>query len=79
LGLSVIFIQFYLGAARFYSAVTIAPPRKQRFFREDNLEAKKARKEKVIKEYGQKPLNDSPNITETTEQCCERLMIEWTE
>jgi hypothetical protein len=45
----------------------MAPPRKQRFLQEDNLKAKKAREEKVIEEYSQKPLDDSPDITETTE------------
>jgi hypothetical protein len=75
----VISIQFYLRAARFYPAATIALPRKRRFLREDNLKAKKAREEKVIKEYGQKPLNNSLNIAETTKQCRERLIIEWTE
>jgi hypothetical protein len=45
----------------------MAPPRKRRFLREDNLEVKKVREEKVIEEYSQKPLDDSPDIIETTE------------
>jgi hypothetical protein len=68
-----------LGAARFYPSATMASPRKRRFLREDDLEAKKAREEKVIEEYNQKPLDDSPDIAETTGQCRERLMMDWTE
>jgi len=45
----------------------MAPPRKRRFLREDNLKVKKTREEKVIEEYSQKLLDDSPDITETTE------------
>jgi hypothetical protein len=33
----------------------MAPPRKQRFFQEDNLKAKKTKKKKIIEEYSQKP------------------------
>jgi hypothetical protein len=47
----VIPIVFFSIAARFYSAATMASPRRQRFLYFNNLAAKRAREEKVIKEY----------------------------
>ncbi len=42
------------------------PPRRRRFLQDGNLEAKRAKEEKVITEYVRKPLNDNLKVTDTT-------------
>ena len=56
------------------------PLRRRRFLRPgDDLEAKRAREEKFIKECAQLGLDDSPDIAESTEKRRKGLMMEWKE
>jgi len=50
----------------------MAPLRRQRFLECDDLEAKRAEEENVIKEYGQQPLDDCPDIAPETAERRER-------
>jgi hypothetical protein len=54
----------------------MAPLRRRRFLKCDNLEAKRVKEENVIKEYGQQPLDDCPDIILETAERREGLMRE---
>jgi hypothetical protein len=54
----------------------MAPLRRRRFLECDDREAKRAEEENVIKEYGQQPLNDCPDITSETAERREGLIRE---
>jgi hypothetical protein len=62
-----------------YPATAMAPRRRRRFLECDDLEAKRAEEENVIKEYGQQPLDDCPDIAPETAERREGLMREWRE
>ena len=66
-------------AGSFYPATAMAPLRRRRFLECDDLEAKRADEENVIKEYGQQPLDDCPDIAPETAARREGLMREWGE
>ena len=59
-----------------YAATAMAPLRRRRFLECDDREAKRAEEENVIKEYGQQPLNDCPDITSETAERREGLIRE---
>jgi len=55
----------------------MAPQRKRRFANSsNNLEAKKAREERALKDYTQLHLNDSPNIIKGTKDLRKRVIEE---
>jgi hypothetical protein len=54
----------------------MAPLRRRRFLEYDDLEVKRTEEEKVIKEYGQQPLDDCPDIVPETAERREGLMRE---
>ena len=49
-----------------YLVTAMAPLRRRRFLECGDLEAKRAEEENVIKEYGQQPLDDCPDIAPET-------------
>ena len=55
-----------------YPATAMAPLRRRRFLEYYDLEAKRAEEENVIKEYGQQPLDDCPDIAPETAERRER-------
>ncbi|KAI9658227.1 MAG: hypothetical protein M1821_002359 [Bathelium mastoideum] len=56
----------------------MAPPRRRRFLDQcDDLEAKRAEEAKVIDQYSQLPLDDSPELAEATAERRAALMNEW--
>jgi hypothetical protein len=62
-----------------YPATAVDPLRRRRFLECDDLEAKRAEEENAIKEYGQQPLGDCPDIVPETAERREGLMTEWRE
>ena len=62
-----------------YPVTAMAPLRRRRFLECDDLEVKRAEEENVIKEYGQQPLDDCPDIAPETAERREGLMKEWRE
>jgi hypothetical protein len=57
----------------------MALPRKRRFLEYHDLEVKRTEEEKVIKEYGQQPLDNRPDIALETAERRKGLMREWRE
>jgi hypothetical protein len=57
----------------------MAPLRRRRFLKYDDLKAKRVEEENVIKKYGQQPLDDYPDIIPETAERRKGLMREWRE
>lgn len=58
----------------------MAPQRKRRFCASgDDLEAKRVREEKSLAECAQLALDDSPEVTESSEKLRKGLVMEWNE
>ena len=72
----ILFCSILSRSGSLYPATAMAPPRRRRFLECDDLEAKRAEEENVIKEYGQQPLDDCLDITPETVERCEGLMRE---
>ena len=62
-----------------YPATAMAPSRRRRFLEGGDLEAKRVEEQKVIKEYGQQPLDDCPDIAPATAERRQGLIKEWRE
>ena len=75
----ILFCSILSRSGSLYPATAMAPLRRRRFLECDDLEAKRAEEENVIKEYGQQPLDDCPDIAPETAERREGLMREWRE
>jgi hypothetical protein len=75
----VLFYSILSHSGSLYPATAMAPLRRRRFLECDDLEAKRAEEENVIKEYSQQPLDDCPDIAPETAARREGLMREWGE
>jgi hypothetical protein len=70
----ILFCSILSRSGSLYPATAIAPLRRRRFLECDDLEAKRAEEENVIKEYGQHPLDDCSDIAPETAERREGLM-----
>jgi hypothetical protein len=75
----ILFCSILSRSGSLYPATAMAPRRRRRFLECDDLEAKRAEEENVIKEYGQQPLDDYPDIAPEIAERREGLMREWRE
>lgn len=75
----ILFYSILSHSGSLYPATAMAPLRRRRFLECDDLEAKRAEEENVIKEYSQQPLDDCPDIAPETAARREGLMREWGE
>jgi hypothetical protein len=72
----ILFYSILSRSGSLYPPTAMAPLRRQRFLECDDLEAKRAEEENVIKEYGQQPLDDRPDIAPEAAERREGLMRE---
>ena len=73
----ILFYSILSRSGSLHPATAMAPLRRRRFLECDDLEAKRADEENVIKEYGQQPLDDCPDIAPETAEPREGSMREW--